>query len=277
MAVRPLLILGASSLVGGFLLPRLQEAGVAFTAVSRTAREGWLQADLRTLDGRAALPKASVVICLAPIWVLPDAIAELKAKGLKRLIAFSSTSVVTKAGSPDPKEKIVARDLDRGEAAVRASSVDWTILRPTMIYAEGRDGNVSRLASLIRRFGVLPISGQGAGRRQPVHADDLATAVLQTLATPKTGRHAYDLAGGETLTYRRMAELIFAGLGRSPNIVSVPPIVWRAAFHLAAPLLPGASGEMGARMDRDLVFDDSAARADFGWTPRPFRPDFSRI
>jgi hypothetical protein len=37
--------------------------------------------------------------------------------------------------------------------------VAWTILRPTLIYVEGRDANVSRLAGLIRRFKVLPLSG----------------------------------------------------------------------------------------------------------------------
>ena len=35
-------------------------------------------------------------------------------------------------------------------------NVGWTILRLTLIYAEGQDGNVSRLARLCRRFGVLP-------------------------------------------------------------------------------------------------------------------------
>src|ERR1700749_1469103 len=62
-----------------------------------------------------------------------------------------------------------------GEAAVRdfcgANGVAWTLLRPTLIYAEGHDQNVTRLAGMIRKLGVLPLSGQGAGLRPPVHAD----------------------------------------------------------------------------------------------------------
>ena len=48
--------------------------------------------------------------------------------------------------------------------------VGWTVLRPTMIYDEGRDANVTRLATLIEKFGFMPLAGSGAGQSQPVHA-----------------------------------------------------------------------------------------------------------
>ena len=105
-----------------------------------------------------------------------------------------------------------------------------------------------------------------------MHADDLAQACLQALDRPETFGRAYDLPGGETLTYRAMAERIFAGLGRRPRIVPLPPALWRLAFRLAAPR--GATAAMGDRMAEDLVFDDAPAAADFGWNPRPFRPRF---
>lgn len=269
----PILVLGATSLIGRFLTPRLAAAGRPLVGVSRQG-EDWLRVDLTRPEGRARLPEAETVLSLSPVWLLPEAIADLKARGMRRLVAFSSTSVVTKATSTEASERTVVEALARGEEAVRASGVDWTLLRPTMIYAEGLDGNVSRLASLARRLPVLPIAGRGEGRRQPVHADDLATAALQALDAPAAVGRTYELAGGETLTYREMCGRIFEGLGRSPRILSVPPPFWRLGLRLASPLLPGATGEMGARMDRDLIFDDSRARADFGWTPRDFRPRF---
>ena len=42
------------------------------------------------------------------------------------------------------------------------------------IYAKGRDGNISRLARVIDKIGFIPLAGNGAGRRQPVHDEDLA-------------------------------------------------------------------------------------------------------
>lgn len=274
MSQPSLLVLGASSLVGRFVVPRLEASGRSFTAVSRAPRPGWLAADIETSQGRAALPRAATVLSLSPVWLLPDLIDTLKAGGMERLVAFSSTSVVTKAASPHAGERAVAEKLRTGEAAVRESGVSWTLLRPTLIYAEGLDGNVSRLAALARRFGVLPIAGSGSGLRQPVHAEDLAIAALAAVDSGAAAGRTYELTGGETLSYRTMCERVFEGLGRRPRIASLPPALWRAGLGLASPFLPGATAQMGERMDRDLVFDAAAARADLAWTPRPFRPRF---
>lgn len=280
-AQEPLLVLGATSLVGRFLPARAAAAGIALRQVSRRPGEGpgWIQADLATREGRAALPPARRVLSLAPAWTLaPELLHALADGGMQRLVAFSSTSRHTKADSPDPVERAVAARLAEGEAAAQRvcdeRGAAWTILRPTLIWAEGLDGNVSRLATLARRFGVLPLAGRGQGRRQPVHAEDLAWAALAVLEAEATHGRAYDLAGGETLTYRQMCARVFEGLGRRPRLVSVPPPLWRAGLALAAPWLPGATAQMGARMDRDLVFDDAPARRDFGWAPRGFRPRF---
>jgi uncharacterized protein YbjT (DUF2867 family) len=276
----PILVLGATSLIGRFLRPRLDTLGLPSFSLSRRAiaQAGWVLGDLADPDLAAVLPEAPTVLSLSPIWHLPQALPALKAKGLQRLVCFSSTSVFTKAASPDAYEREVARRLSHGEAAVRAfceaHGVAWTILRPTLIYAEGQDRNISRLANLIRRIGVLPLYGKGDGLRQPVHAADLAQAALAAAASAAAHNRAYDLPGGETLTYRHMAERVFEGLGRRPLILSAPEALWRAAFVLARPLLPGATAQMGARMSEDLTFDAGAAIADFGWSPRAFHPRF---
>lgn len=271
------LVAGATSLIGRFLLSRAEAAGLSPLALSR--RGGDLQADLTQGQALAeVLPPIRRMTSLAPIWLLPAALPVLADKGLERLVAFSSTSRFTKAASPLPEERAVADKLARAEDEVTAvcaqRGIAWTLLRPTLIYAEGEDQNVSRLAGLIRRFGVLPLSGDGRGRRQPVHADDLAAAALAALETPAAFNKAYDLPGGETLTYREMCLRIFAALGRPPRILSAPPAVWSAAFALARPFLPGATAAMGARMAEDLVFDPEPAKRDFGYAPRDFRPKF---
>jgi nucleoside-diphosphate-sugar epimerase len=279
----PVLVTGATSLIGRFALPRLQEMGVEFHALSRTAPDapGWVRGGLSVPGLDARLPPCPTVLSLSPIWHLPPGLQTLKAKGMQRLVAFSSTSVSTKASSPDAYEQRMVRRLAEGEVAVRAfceaNGVAWTILRPTLIYAEGQDQNVSRLARLIGRLGFLPLAGKGEGLRQPVHADDLAAAAIAAAASPAAENRAYDLPGGETLTYRQMAERVFEGMGRRPAILALPEGLWRLAFGLARPFLPGATAQMGARMSEDLAFDGTAAAADFGWDPRPFRPDFTTL
>ena len=271
-----LLVLGASSLIGRFVPPHLPGATGAGRGDPAARYARWMRLDLA--DPHATPPPAAAVASLSPVWLLPPVLPRLVGGGLRRLVAVSSTSRWTKAASRDAGERAVARRLAEAEDAVAqacdAAGVAWTVLRPTLVYAEGLDRNVSRLAGLARRLHVLPISGAGLGRRQPVHADDLAAALPAVLAATATHGRAYDLPGGETLSYAQMCRRVFEGLGRPPRLLHVPPPLWRAGLALASPLLPGASAAMGDRMAEDLVFDPAPAARDFGWSPRPFRPDF---
>ncbi len=278
----PALVLGATSLVGRFLIKRLVDTNVKALAVSRrpqapTPGVTWIVGDLTAPDMR--LDEATqLAFSVSPIWLLPRALPNLKELGVRRLVAISSTSRFTKERSPIAAERAVAGLIATGEAETRSFCeehlIAWTILRPTLIYAEGQDRSITRLANIIRRFGVLPLAGDGAGRRQPVHADDLAVGALAAAGSAAAENRAYNVPGGETLSYRLMSERIFQGLGRSPRIVSVPPRLWQLALTLASPLLPGITTAMGSRMAEDLIFDPAPAERDFRWEPRAFQPVF---
>jgi nucleoside-diphosphate-sugar epimerase len=286
------LVLGATSLIGRFLTPRLAEAGLNAVAISRAppcshkrdvAQKAagslfWARGDLTAPETLPALAPADAIISLSPIWLLPPALPRLLETGARRVIAFSSTSRVTKTQSPVASERAMAARLAGGETQTLSLCADagvaCTLLRPTLIYAEGHDQNVSRLAKLIGRFGVLPLSGEGEGLRQPVHADDLAWAALALLNAPATFGKIYALPGGETLSYRAMVERVFESLGRTPRILTVPPPLWRLGLTLASPILKDATSAMGQRMAQDLTFDAGPAERDFGWAPRAFRPRF---
>ena len=280
------LVLGATSLVGRYLLPILCEAGIPAVAFSRYLREGvpngvrWVTGDLAKPETLAATGHTREVFSLSPIWLLAPVLDALTSLGVRRLIAFSSTSVFTKAASTSADERLVAARLAEGEARTlewaEANGVRCVILRPTLIYAEGEDANVSRIAGLIRRVGVIPLAGGGAGLRQPVHAVDLAKGALAAMRS-ETARGVYAVPGGETLTYRAMVERVFAGMGRRPVILPIPAPLFKLALGVAGPLLPGTTREMGSRIGEDLVFDPKPARRDFGWSPRAFHPDFSSV
>jgi nucleoside-diphosphate-sugar epimerase len=202
-----------------------------------------------------------------------SALAEL---GATRLIAFSSTSRFTKASSADSAERELAAALVRAEEALASQcehhGVHWTIFRPTLVYSPGLDRNVSEIARFIQRMGFFPILGEGLGKRQPVHAADLAAACLDALGQSKAFNRAYDLSGGETLTYREMVERIFRGLGRLPCIVRVPPQLLKTLVSAArfAPRFRKLSPELVTRMNVDMCFDHIEASRDFAFRPRKF-------
>jgi len=274
-------LLGATSFVGQLLISRLTDAGRRVSAFSRSAAVGPTAAIRAGVRWQSLLPGEAVAgeplpcwIAACPLWAISDHFPLLEARGVRQLVALSSTSRFTKLHSANSTERAVAARLAAAEETVArwaaAAGVTATVLRPTMIYDGIHDQNIAAIARFIRRWGFFPVVGQAAGLRQPVHADDVAAACLAALTFPGL-RAAYDLSGGETLSYRDMVQRIFAWLSRPSRLVTVPPAVFRAAAPLVS-RLPGlhALPAMAERMNRDLVFDHVAAEQDLGFQPRPF-------
>jgi nucleoside-diphosphate-sugar epimerase len=233
----------------------------------------WFRIDV--VGEPAAIPAAPTAIHLAPLWHAPPLVEGLATRGLRRLIAFGSTSRFTKERSADAGERDLARRLADAEDSLRAAcqrhGIAWTVFRPTLIYGGGQDRNLSAIARWARRLGFVMIAGSGRGLRQPVHADDLAAACVLALGAPATYGRAYDLGGATVLTYREMAEAVCRASGGA-RVIGVPSPVLRTAFRVASVLRRDrqVTAAMVDRMEQDLTVDHEPARRDFGYTPRAF-------
>jgi nucleoside-diphosphate-sugar epimerase len=277
------LVIGASGLVGSYLLHHLARAGQQPYAMSRSphAEDGanWIVGDLEKTETLRA-PAVATLYCTADAKLLAPALQRLLTPSLRRVVAFSSTSVMTKMDSEIADERDAMQRLAEAEAMIgrtcEANGVAWTILRPTIIYAEGRDRNLTPLSHLIGRFGFMPVVGGGTGLRQPVHAEDLALGAIAAAESPAAANKIYALPGGETLSYKEMIGRIFDGMKMPRRIVPIPALVWRGVFVWAGRMFPGANVAMGIRMMRDMAFDPRPAIADFGWQPRGFHPMFDQ-
>jgi nucleoside-diphosphate-sugar epimerase len=275
------LVIGGTGLVGGYIVEHLLRVGQRPLVLSRSHRSApgidWFHGDLAKPDS-LKFPAFATLFCTADAILLANALPRLFNPSLKRVVAFSSTSVITKQDTEiEAEREMIARlaDAERRIAATcEAHSVGWTILRPTLIYAEGRDTNITPLSRLIRRFGFMPVVGGAPGLRQPVHAEDLAIGALAAAASRAAINKFYALPGAETLTYREMIGRIFDGLRMPRRSIAVPPLLWRAGFFLGKSLFPGANVAMGIRMMKDMTFDSTPAVRDFGWHPRTFNPKF---
>lgn len=275
------LVTGATSQVGVFLLPRLANQGFTVHALSRAPRCDqnpgviWHTVDIEEGD----LPSVEVAcaIHLAPLPLLPSLLPLLAPNGLQRVIGFGSTSRFSKQNSADLDERTFAFKLAKAEREIASFceplGIPWTVFRPTLIYGCGMDKNITVIANFIRRFGFFPLIGETKGLRQPVHAEDLASACLSVLENPATFNRCYDLSGGETVSYREMVVRIFEGLGKPPRFLHVPLPVLQTLMMMAS-LLPRyhyLSGEMARRINEDLCFDHAEASRDFGYAPRGFQ------
>jgi nucleoside-diphosphate-sugar epimerase len=292
-------VTGASSQLGVFLLPRLREAGFGVLALSRKAPAepievargiSWVNSAVLADGGGQARTGGSGLDHLAPDHLLscgPLGLGlrlVLRYPQLQRVVAFSSSSVLSKADSRNRGERrrmaAMAADEEALTSACAERGLPFLLLRPTLIYGCGLDGNVSLLARLAGRFGVIPLAGPAAGLRQPVHSDDLAQLAVSALRSEQPLDAVSPACGGDTLTYREMAARIAALQQRPVRLLRLPEGAMSLLVRIAAALRPGAgeNPEMVRRQNRDLVFDDSALRLALDWSPRPFEPspeDFS--
>ena len=278
-------ILGATSLVGRYLVERLADSGFEGLCLSRRVEPtpyktppgfSW---DTISADKNISIPASATLFSLAPVSVLPTLITRIA--GGNRLIALSTSRVLFKAQSSNPNERDIALAMERAEEKVRALCQDreiaLTIFRPTLIYDPGRDRNVSRIAAFVQRFGFFPIVRPGTGRRQPVHADDVAQAMVAAPGAPRARDALFDLPGGETLTYREMVRRIFESLGRRPILVYLPLSLARLAFY-AWQTITGEKYNSASleQMNMALTLDPTPVQEALGITCRSFRPEFPK-
>jgi nucleoside-diphosphate-sugar epimerase len=158
---------------------------------------------------------------------------------------------------------------------VRESGLQWTILRPTMIYGTPDDRNIARLIRFIDRSPVVPVVAPQA-LQQPIHVEDVAWAVAAALREPATIGRAYNIAGRDPVALRSLVEQVAAALGRRRLFVRVPLTPFEVALSLWAHVArPPIRVEQLHRIEEDKSFSYDDASRDFGFSPRDFRAGVS--
>jgi nucleoside-diphosphate-sugar epimerase len=270
-------VTGASSQLGVFLLPRLQSAGFRVHAFSRRVSGESIEVSPQVSwrSAEAGADGLNYLVSCGPLALAASLVAG--SRSLERLVAFSTSSVSTKANSTNHVESehmaSIQADEKRLKTACSDRGVGLLLLRPTLIYGCGLDQNISMLARFGRRFGFIPMAGNARGLRQPVHADDLAAVVVNALSAEEMPALETPACGGSTLSYRDMVTLIAACLERVRPL-AIPPWMLATAVSLTArlPAYQGVNSEMVKRQGRDMVFDDSALRKTLCYDPRIFSP-----
>lgn len=277
----PVLVIGGTGQVGISIIRRLLASDIKTGVLYHTHTVDyvnrhltWIQGSLTSaqLELNGFVPKT--VVCTAAIWLLPHHIKQFAELGVRRVICFSSTSIMGKSTSKNHYEKELVSKFVSAENAIRQQcekyNIAWTVFRPTMIYGIGLDRNVCSIRRFIDYFGFFPVIYPGTGLRAPVHTDDLAGAVMAALPLPATYNKCYNLGGGEQLTYVEMVERIASAMQKKVKIIRTKylPLIINVFSFITRN--PDTNGEIAVRMNSDLVFDDSDARNDFAYHPRPF-------
>jgi NADH dehydrogenase len=291
------LVTGASGFVGSYVVPELAAAGHRVVALVRSAEAGAAVqrrlpaglaggVELRTgdvLDPSSLGPALVGVDAVVHLVAIPrdwnggrdllrvnlggttNLIAAMEAAGVRRLVHLGALGV------EDREELHYAKSKARAEAAVRASGLDWTILKPSLLFGP-RDGFFNIVADLVRiPFPVVPVPGSGKSRFQPIHVADVALGARLALERPDTAGQAFELGGPRIWTYREITEEVARALTKRRLIVPMPvPLISLVAGlmeKLRLRFFPVATDQL-RQLALDNVTRPDAVHSAFGFVPR---------
>lgn len=214
---------------------------------------------------RAALQRVDTLINVASMGFGhgPGVVADAEAAQVRRAVFVSTTAVFTSLPAQTKAIRLEA------EEAVTNSRLQWTILRPTMVYGRDGDRNIERLVHYLRRWPIAIVAGSGHHLMQPIHVDDLAWAICEVTTRPITVGKAYNLPGRDPLTYVELVRTVARHINRPVLLLHVP--IQAALGAIRAANAVGVrifTPEQIERLNEDKDFDWAPARQDFGFNPR---------
>ncbi len=250
------LVTGATGYVGNYVVKALLEGGHTITAVSRKGAKSSTASgkDLGTVAGVKyvaadigsgagvldAMRGCEAVVNLVGVIaqrgeqtfqrVHVDGTRHLleaaKSLGIKRFVQMSALGAAAGAASRYSASKFEAEEL------LRASTLEWTIFRPSLIFGVGDDFFGRVLKNLVATP-IVPQIGDGLFPFRPVWVGDVAQCFAQSLTNPATVGQTYDLVGPKEYTFRQLLDLEMDALGGRKPVVPAPIFL----MDLAVPLM----------------------------------------
>lgn len=159
--------------------------------------------------------------------------------GVTRFVHMSALGTRPEAVSRYHQTKWAAEEL------VRQSGLDWTILRPSLIYGPG-DKSLNFLAAFLRppfdfwNFYTLPNLGGGTARVQPISVDEVAQSFVRALSNSAAVGKTYDVCGMESLSWSELFLLLAqrqgveAKLDRSALGFMLRSLLWTTLMGIPA-------------------------------------------
>ena len=295
-----IVVTGANGFVGTHLCQALQQRGMAYRAVVRTAAASARMPHtvcLPSLDAHTdwtqVLQGASTVVHLAArVHQVVDSSADplqafretnlhstvklarsAQLAGVRRFIFMSTVKVLgeqTAPGRPfrtnDPAQPQDAYALSKYEAEqaltalTAGSAMELVIVRPPLVYGPGVRANFASLVRAVARGLPLPL-GRVHNQRSLVGIDNLVDLLLLCTHHPQAAGQTLLVSDGQDVSTAELVQQIAAALGRPARLLPVP-LPWLQF----AGRLTGRDAAI-QRLCSSLQVDISATCQQLGWTP----------
>lgn len=248
------LVLGAYGLIGLETSKALIQAGHSVTGLGRSAEHGraalpaaqWIGADIAAMtdsaDWRGHLAGIDAVVNAS--GALQDTpgqkLADVQCRAIKALVTACEEAGIRKfiqisaPGAAGPASTAFLSTKGEADAALMASGLDWTVLKPGLVIAPTAYGGTSLVRS-IAAFPIIQPVVHGKTPVQTVSITDVAGAVLKSLTGPALARRSFNLVETDS---HSLAEVILAfrrwlALPPPLAVIDVPPFVAKGLAKIA--------------------------------------------
>lgn len=188
-------------------------------------------------------------------------VAACERQGVRRVIHMSALG----ASAAAPSEYLRSKAQGEGVmlAAARADKLDVTLFRPSVVFGPD-DEFLNLFAKLQKMFLVMPL-GMKDAMFQPVYVEDVARAIVASLADESSHGAIYELAGPKVYTLEELVRYAGVLSGHPRPIIGLP----RPLANLQAALLEWLPGTPLSRDNLRSLEVDCVSNAPFPFGMRP--------
>tara|TARA_B100001287_G_C22649274_1_gene514352 strand:+ start:342 stop:1241 length:900 start_codon:yes stop_codon:yes gene_type:complete len=271
------LVTGANGFTGRFVCLELKKRGIPLIALLRDSNQSeWMDinkipyrvADINNSSALSlAMSSCSVLLNVASIGfgATPSILRACNKSGIKRVVFVSTTAIFTKLNAKSKAIRVKA------EEDIMKSDLDWTILRPTMIFGTPNDRNIIKLIRYLDRMPFIPVFGTGKFLQQPVYVKDVAWSIVQVINNEKTFKNHFNISGSEPIIFNYLIEKVSEGLNLSRKIIHLPLflVVFIRLLEFFKIKLP-INSEQIYRLNENKNFSYLKAKKTFNYKPTKF-------
>ncbi|MFB6111590.1 MAG: complex I NDUFA9 subunit family protein [Halobacteriaceae archaeon] len=271
------LVVGGTGFLGTALVRELDDRGHDVTALSRDpsgtdlpASVERVQEDIRDRDRltEVATDHEAIVnlVALSPLRVPSGGETmhdEIHRQGTEHVVAAAEAADAThlvqlSALGADPNGPThYLRAKGRAEAAVRESTVPWTIFRPSVVFGDG--GEFVSFTRTLTPPVLAPLPGGGRTKFQPIWRGDIVPMIADATVEGGHDGETYEIGGPEVLRLAQVAKLSREALGQKTRILPVPMALAGLGLTVMG-AIPGAP--FGRDQYRSLQMDNVTTEND---------------
>jgi uncharacterized protein YbjT (DUF2867 family) len=289
------LVSGATGFVGRRVAHELLSRDYTVRAlVHRRPAEGVLPDSVEVVQGSVTDPpslQAAAQGCDAVIHMVavirkrgPNPFEKINVEGaLSMARAATSTEVqrfvhVSALGAQNNDQYPYLLSKWKGEEAVKSVGIPYVITRFSIIFGEG-DEFTNSLAGLVKAFPIVPVAGSGKNKFQPIHVDDAARCIVQSLEAPELTGQTLELGGPQHLTYDGIINVISKTLRKRRPKLHIPVALMKpmaALMELVTPRAPVTPDQLDMLPVPNFTELDSVQKP-YGFKPRPMQGNLDYI